>query len=429
MKYTFLLLILAGLLILGCNSQKQTQSTLADSDKTTTTAHKHNGKSHQHHGEAGPDANERARRDNSNAGEDEERPKRANKAREQRPGHGAGHGKNPAPQVLHYPEEKHLKNVRQLTFGGDNAEAYWSFDDKHLVFQARNDAWGSECDQIYLLDPFSDEISPTFKPQLLSTGLGRTTCSYFMPGDKSIVYASTHLGGDACPPEPPRGAKYVWPIYESFDIFTADLDGNLITQLTDEPGYDAEATLSPDGSLIVFTSIRTGDLELYTMKPDGSDVKQVTFGLGYDGGAFFSPDGTKLIFRSSRPQTDEAKAEYKSLLSQGLVQPTKMELYVCNVDGSELKKITDLGNANWAPFFHPSGNKVIFSSNHKSKRGFPFNLFMINVDGTGLEQITFDKTFDSFPMFSYDGTKLVFSSNRNNGGTRDTNLFIADWVE
>ena len=179
----------------------------------------------------------------------------------------------------------------------------------------------------------------------------------------------------------------------------------------------------------MYTSTQSGDLELWTMKLDGSDKKQVTSGLGYDGGAFFSPDGTKLIFRASRPQTEEEIKEYKELLSQGLVQPTNMELYVCNVDGSDLKQITNLGNANWAPFFHPSGEKIIFSSNHKSKRGFPFNLFMINIDGTGLEQITFDKTFDSFPMFSFDGTKIAFSSNRNNGGTRETNLFIADWVD
>ena len=420
MKYTFLLLIYGGLVFWSCKSQKETQDMLSEKSRIATPIQKIDKAKDKRTAETRPDEASGAIGDTKGEGRPMS-PKGENK----RPGHGMGD----MPQVLHYPEERHLKNVRQLTFGGDNAEAYWSFDDKHLVFQARNDAWGSECDQIYLLDPYSDKISPSHQPQLLSTGLGRTTCSYFMPGDKSVIYASTHLGGDACPPEPPRGDKYVWPIYESFDIFTADLEGNLITQLTDEPGYDAEATLSPDGSLIVFTSIRTGDLELYTMKPDGSDVKQVTYGLGYDGGAFFSPDGTKLIFRSSRPQTEAEKAEYKSLLAQGLVQPTKMELYVCDVDGSNLKKITDLGNANWAPFFHPSGKKVIFSSNHKSKRGFPFNLFMINVDGTGLEQITFDKTFDSFPMFSYDGKKLVFASNRNNGGTRDTNLFIADWVE
>ena len=229
--------------------------------------------------------------------------------------------------------------------------------------------------------------------------------------------------------EPGREEGYVWPIYESFDIFTADLEGNVLSQLTQSPGYDAEATVSPQGDKIVFTSTRSGDLELWTMNMDGSDQQQVTKGLGYDGGAFFSPDGTKLIFRASRPETEAEQKEYKDLLARGLVMPTNMELYVCNVDGSELRQITELGNANWAPFFHPSGEKVIFSSNHKSERGFPFNLFMINVDGTGLEQITFDEQFDSFPMFSYDGKKLIFSSNRNNGGTRNTNLFIADWVD
>lgn len=252
-----------------------------------------------------------------------------------------------------------------------------------------------------------------------------------MPGDTTIIYASTHLADPACPPVPERSVdgKYVWPIYESFDIFVADLEGNIVAQLTDEPGYDAEATLSPKGDKIVFTSLRSGDLELYTMNIDGSDVKQVTTGLGYDGGAFFSPDGTKLVFRASRPETEEEIATYKSLLKQGLVQPTDMELYVCNVDGSELTKVTDLGQANWAPFFHPSGEKIIFCSNHKSERGFPFNLFMINLDGSGLTQITYDSAFDSFPMFSPDGKKIAFSSNRNNGGTRNTNLFVADWID
>ena len=350
--------------------------------------------------------------------------------------HGAhGHGATAtAPKLMEgkvkYEKEKHLKNVKQLTFGGDNAEAYWSFDDKYLVFQANVPKWGVECDQIYYMDPSKEMTAETTHP-LLSTGDGRTTCSYFLPGNKEIIYASTHLVDKACPPTPERRSdgKYVWPIYESFDIFTAGLDGKIKKQLTDTPGYDAEPTVSPKGDLIVFTSLRSGDLELYTMNIDGSDVKQVTTGLGYDGGAFFSPDGTKLIFRSSRPQTDADIKEYKDLLKEGLVKPTDMELYVCDVDGSNLKKITDLGNANWAPFFHPSGEKVIFASNHNSKRGFPFNLFMINVDGTGLEQITYDDTFDSFPMFSFDGKKLVFASNRNNGGTRDTNLFIADWVE
>jgi TolB protein len=329
---------------------------------------------------------------------------------------------------LRLPGETHLKNVRMLTNGGDNAEAYFSFDGSMAVFQSNHKDWDLECDQIFYFNLTEDDII-TNKPKMLSTSKGRTTCSYFLAGDTTIVYASTHLGGEACPPEPSREEGYVWPIYESFDIFVADLDGNIVKQLTDTPGYDAEATVSPKGDKIVFTSTRSGDLELWTMDIDGSNQKQVTTGLGYDGGAFFSPDGSKLIFRASRPQMDADKAEYQELLAKGLVKPTNMELYVCNVDGSDLKQITMLGNANWAPFFHPSGEKVIFSSNHTSSRGFPFNLYMINTDGTGLEQITFDEAFDSFPMFSPDGTKLIFSSNRFNGGNRNTNLFIADWVE
>ena len=331
---------------------------------------------------------------------------------------------------VHYSEETHLTNVKQLTFGGDNAEAYFSFDDSKLVFQLKNPEIGVDCDQIYVLD-YNNHNMKENMPPMVSTGLGRTTCSYFMPGDTTVIYASTHLGDVNCPTEPEKreDGAYVWPIYRDFDIFVSDMNGEILQQLTNEPGYDAEATISAQGDKIVFTSDRTGDLELYTMDIDGSNVNQVTFGLGYDGGAFFSPDGTKLIFRSSRPTTDEEIKEYTDLLAVGLVKPTEMELFICNVDGSELTQITSLGQANWSPFFHPSGKKVLFSSNHASEKGFPFNLYMINIDGTGLEQITHDGVFDAFPMFSYDGKKLVFSSNRNNGGTRSTNMFFADWVE
>lgn len=330
--------------------------------------------------------------------------------------------------TLRFEAETHLKNVRQLTFGGDNAEAYFSFDDRQLVFQATNEAWGASCDQIYTMG--FDGTDPEIAPRLISTGKGRTTCSYFLPGNQEIVYASTHLADEACP-EAPRvlDGKYVWPVFSSFDIFVADLEGNILRQLTDEPGYDAEATVSPDGKKIVFTSDRSGDLELYTMNIDGSELTQITDDLGYDGGAFFSPDSKQLIFRASRPTAPEDVKVYQDLLAQGLVQPTNMELYVCKADGSELRQVTDLGKANWGPFFHPSGEKVIFASNHHQPSGRSFNLFMINLDGTGLEQITFDETFDAFPMFSYNGKQLVFSSNRNNGGTRSTNVFLADWVE
>lgn len=324
--------------------------------------------------------------------------------------------------------EKHLKNLRQLTFGGDNAEAYWSFDGKSLTFQSNNPAWGLECDQIFTA-PISRFTDSTFKPGLISTGDGRTTCSYFMPDNKHILFGSTHLSNKACPPVPEMKGAYVWPIYGGYDIFVSDLSGKITGQLTNTPGYDAEATVSPDGKKIVFTSTRSGDLELWIMDIDGKNQKQLTTGLGYDGGAFFSPDSKKLVFRASRPETPEEIEKYKSLLAKDLVEPTHMELFVMNVDGSGLKQVTHLGKANWAPFYHHDNKRIIFSSNHKSARGYDFQLFMINEDGTGLEQITTESVFNSFPMFSPDGKKLVFSSNRNNGGTRATNLFIADWVD
>ena len=340
------------------------------------------------------------------------------------PFHQKGQQQEKVSQQVHYPQEKHLANVRQLTFGGDNAEAYFSPDNSMLVFQATNKEWKAECDQI-----FYSRVD-SFVPKRISNNMGRTTCSYFLPGNQSLVYASTYSGGINCPPKPePRADhKYVWPVYSSFDIYVCDLEGNIFGNLTDTAGYDAEATVSPKGDKIVFTSMRSGDLELYTMNIDGSQVKQITNKLGYDGGAFFSPDGSRLVFRASRPKTPEEVKTYKDLLKEGLVMPTNMELFTCKADGSDMRQLTRLGGANWAPFFSPDGKKVIFSSNHKTK-GYHFNLWMIKTDGTGLEQITFDPTFDAFPVFSPNGKQLVFSSNRNNNGTHDTNLFIADWKE
>jgi tricorn protease-like protein len=327
---------------------------------------------------------------------------------------------------LVYEQESHLKNLKQLTFGGDNAEAYWSFANDKLIFQKTNPEEGLDCDQIFIGDVPSKLDS--FEYELISTGLGRTTCAYFLPGDTLVLYASTHHHGDDCPAEPDKSLGYLWPIYPEFDIFISDLKGNIVEQLTDDEFYNAEATVSPTENKLVYTSNKSGDLELYVLDLDTREETQITNDLGYDGGAFFSPDGQQLVWRSSRPSSDEEVKKYKDLLAQNLVAPSEMEIYVGNIDGTNIRKVTDLGGANWAPFFHPSGKKILFSSNHKTKR-FPFNIYMINVDGSNLEQITYDDTFDAFPMFSFDGKHLVFSSNRNNGGTRATNMFIAEWID
>jgi len=333
--------------------------------------------------------------------------------------------------TLHYADEKHFKNIHQLTFGGDNAEAYFSYDDKQVIFQRTNPKEGLLCDHMFI-GKIPVTINDTFKYKMVSNGKGRTTCGYFLPGGKQVIYASTHLGGDSCPPVPDRskfGNKYIWPVYDIYDIFLADTSGQIIKQLTNTTGYDAEGTLSPDGKKMIFTSVRNGDLDLYIMDLKTYKVKQFTNTLGYDGGAWFSPDGRKIVWRASRLKTDSAIKEYKDLLAQGLVAPTQMEVFVANSDGSNVQQVTNLGKANWAPNFTPDSKHIIFCSNHEYVRGFPFNMYLVNFDGSGLEKISRDKGFDAFPMFSHDGKKIIFSSNRNNGGGHDTNLFIADWVQ
>lgn len=330
--------------------------------------------------------------------------------------------------TLLYPEEKHFNNLQQLTFGGDNAEAYFSFDNKWLVFQRTSAKDGIPCDQIFVGKVPAPGEKFTYK--MVSTGKGRTTCAFFTKDNKHIIYASTHLGGADCPPVPDRskyGNKYIWPLYSSFDIFMTDLDGHIVKQLTNSPGYDAEATLSPDGKKMIYTSVKDGDIDLYIMDLATGKEKRITSELGYDGGAWFSPDGKKIIWRASRPKTAEAIKEYRELLAENLVAPTSMEVFIANADGSNIRQVTQLGQANWAPAYMPDSKHIIFASNHEYAYGFPFNLYTITENGQELNKISRDKGFDAFPMFSYDGKKIVFCSNRNNGGTRDTNIFIADW--
>jgi len=332
---------------------------------------------------------------------------------------------------LLYPAEKHFKNIQQLTFGGDNAEAYFSSDGKWIIFQRTNPKEGLRCDQMFI-GKLPEHPGDKFEYRMVSSGKGRTTCGFFTKDGKHIIYASTHLGGDSCPPLPDRskyGNKYIWPLYDTYDIFMADLNGKIVKQLTHAKGYDAEATISPDGKQMIYTSDKDGDIDLYMMDLQTGKEKRVTNTLGYDGGAWFSPDGKKIIWRASRPADDSTIKEYKDLLAENLVAPTQMEVYVANADGSNAHRVTNYGQANWAPAFLPDSKRIIFASNHEYKRGFPFNLYVINEDGSGLEKISRDNGFDAFPMFSPDGKKIIFCSNRNNGGTRDTNIFIADWVE
>ena len=331
-----------------------------------------------------------------------------------------GYDDNPQSSLI-VEGEKYFANIRQLTFGGQNAEGYFSFDEKRLIFQSTRDNF--QCDQEFIMD------LATGKTQLISTGKGRTTCGYFFPGDKKILFASTHHLMDTCPPLPDYSKGYTWAVYPEFDIFTANADGSNLRQLTTTPGYDAEATISPMGDKIVFTSVRNGDLDLYSMSLDGSDVKQLTNELGYDGGAFYSWDGKQIVYRAWHYTDSAGVAHYKELLAQHLVRPTRMELFVMNADGSNKRQITNNGAANFGPFFHPDDKRIIFASNVADPKGRNFDLYLINVDGTGMERITYNETFDGFPMFTRDGSKLVFASNRNGKVHGETNLFLADWKE
>lgn len=319
-------------------------------------------------------------------------------------------------------EEVRLTNLRQLTFGGQNAEAYYAFDGSKLIFQTTRE--GVPCDQIYTM-----ELDGT-DARMVSTGDGRTTCGYFFPDGESIIYASTHLGGIDCPPEPDFSQGYVWGINDTYDIFTANPDGSGLTRITDTEGYDAEATIGPDGR-VVFTSVRDGDMEIYSMNGDGTDVQRLTNSPGPDGGPFFSPDGTKIIFRGQVLEPGPELDQYQERLEQGLWSPnaTDIDVFVMDADGSNRRRVTELGGASFAPYWHPDGERIIFASNWHNPEGRNFDLFMVHEDGTGLERITFHDDFDSFPMFSPDGRHLVFASNRGGRVEGDTNVFIADWVE
>jgi TolB protein len=334
--------------------------------------------------------------------------------------------------VADSPSERHLVNVRQLTFGGQNAEAYFSFDGTKLIFQSTN-KWSDGrvsrraqdtlgCYQMYVMDLESESI------RLVSTGAGATTCGYFLPGDRRVLFSSTHLNGPHCPPKPKREGPYRWAL-DDYDIFSVRLDGQQMQRLTATSGYDAEATISPDGKTIVFTSLRDGDLDLYAMNLDGTHVRRLTDEIGYDGGGFFSPDSLRIVYRASHLEDAAAIEQYQNLLKKQLVEPGQLEIFVMNADGRNKRQVTANGASNFAPFFYPDGRRIIFSSDqHDHARRPPsFHLYLINDDGTALERVTYSGTFNSFPMFSPDGKKLAWVSDRD-APPGEFNIFLADWL-
>ncbi len=326
------------------------------------------------------------------------------------------------PPDLRTPEEKHLRNVRQLTFGGENAEAYFNSDGSKLIFQSRRG--DLKCDQIFIMNTDGSAA------HMVSTGRGRTTCAYFFPDGKHILYSSTHAAAPECPPPPDWSKGYRWAIYPTYEIYVANPDGSDLHALTHNQGYNAESTISPDGRKIAFTSTRNGDLDIYVMNSDGTHVRQLTHELGYDGGPFWSRDGKWIVYRAYHPETREEIAEYQDLLMQNLIRPTRLDLWVMRADGAQKRRITHNAAANFAPYFFPDGKRIIFSSNFADPKGMGnFELYAVNLDGSDLERITYSPAFDGFPMFSPDGKKLVFSSNRNATRPHETNVFIADWVE
>jgi Tol biopolymer transport system component len=323
----------------------------------------------------------------------------------------------PAKQIPDEASEPRLRNVRQLTFGGENAEAYWSSDGKWITFQSTRD--GRTCDQQYVMRADGSDV------HRISAG-GKTTCGYFYDGDRRVFFASTHAADTTCPPRPDASAGYVWPL-DPFDIYTSTPDGRDLRRLTNYGTYTAEGVLSPDGKTIVFTSLKDGDLDIYTMNVDGTNVKRLTSTLGYDGGPWWSPDGKKIVYRAHHPADSAAREQYQSLLARKLVRPSQVELFVMNADGSDQRQITHLGGANFGPSWTPDGERIIFSSNYKNPRGGNFDLYLVKLDGSGLEQITERQEFDGFPMFSRDGRYLIWASNRHGKTPNETNLFVAEW--
>ena len=266
--------------------------------------------------------------------------------------------------------------------------------------------------------------------RLVSTGKGRTTCGYFLKDNKHIVYASTHEAAEACPAPPDRSKGYVWAVFPSYDIFLADDDGKIEKKLTDAPGYDAEATVNFKTGKIVYTSMACGDLELWTMKPDGGGKKQLTRREGYDGGAFYSRDGKRMVWRATDPANPKVMERYKDLLKENLTEPMKMEMFIGDAGGGNVKQLTNFGCASFAPTFTPDGKRIIFASNKHNCDGRKFELLH---DQPGRHRARAGDQLRRLHLVPrvLAGRQEACVCQRLEGAKSryEFNIFVADWVD
>jgi len=335
------------------------------------------------------------------------------------------------PQNKHWPSdpmEKHLRNIRQLTFGGQNAEAYWSKDGKWITWQSKQSGFPDE--QIFVMR--ADGSGKT----LMSTGLGRCTCSYFSPDKSWIYFSSTHERnkGPQAPVDMSQG--YVWRVNPDFALYRQKLGPvpnskarMMPMPVVKKPGYVAETTIDPKGRFMTFTGDWEGDIDIYRSDLEGGHLKRLTTTKGYDGGPFVSWDGKYIVYRRGAFANKEEEQKFDELHAKHLVMPLKMDLWIMDSDGKHKRQLTHLAGASFAPFMLPGDKRIIFSSNYENPTGPDFDLYMINVDGTNMKRITYAPGFDSFPMFTRDGKHLVWASNRHGSVPHETNVFVADWAD
>jgi Tol biopolymer transport system component len=318
---------------------------------------------------------------------------------------------------LYYGED-HLTKVTQLTFTGENTQASFSPDNKNIIFQSTRNRL--RCDAIFRMHSDGSDISQ------ISSGKGIASSAVISPDNNSIIYSSTQKVDYQCPSKPEYSKAYSWLLYSSYDLFKDELTGGSDERIIKSSSYDGGAVYSPKGDKIIFSSGRTGDLELYIANSDGNNVKQLTNIDGYDGDAVFSRDGKYIVWRASRPKGNDLH-DYRYQLSQGIIKEGKFEIFMMKLAGGKPIQLTNNGATNFSPSFDPNSNNIIFSSNMSQKDGRNYDIYTLNLKTRKLERITYYSGFDGYPVFSSDGKKLLFTSSRNFRYKAEKNIFIVNW--